>query len=44
VKKLAMLIGAGVHNDRLTGHEHIVLRLPLVTFDANKVTRGKKKR
>jgi len=42
LKKLASVVGASVHADALTGYNHIVLRLPLATFDANRLSRPKK--
>ena len=42
LKKLASVVGASVHADALTGYNHIVLRLPLATFDANRLSGPKK--
>lgn len=42
LKKLANVVGASIHADALTGYNHIVLRLPLATYDANRLSRPKK--
>jgi len=42
LKKLANVVGASIHADSLTGYNHIVLRLPLATFDTNRFSRPKK--
>ena len=44
LKKLASVVGASIHADALTGYNHIVLRLPLATFDANRMNRPKQKK
>ena len=44
LKKLASVVGASIHADALTGYNHIVLRLPLATFDANRLNRPRQKK
>ena len=44
LNKLARVVGASIQTDTLTGTGHIVLKLPLATFDADSFNRKNRKK